>query len=146
MQYREGHLGRIIVASIEHGDDLLVELSNIVAKEKINSAVVLLLGALKEASVVVGPKECTVPPVPVWRETNDGREIIGIATVFKDENGEPSIHMHASLGRGDSVLTGCIRKGTEVYLLVEAILFEIEGSGALRLFDQTKDLKLLGFK
>jgi len=144
MQYRQGSLGRIIVAKIEHGDDLLAELQNLLKVEQIQAGVMLMIGALQDVSMVVGPEICSVPPQPVWRELHDGREILGVATVFTEDN-EPRIHLHASLGRGDEPLTGCIRKEARVYLVVEVILWEILNSGAVRIPDDLTGLKLLGF-
>jgi len=144
MQYRQGSLGRIIVAKIEHGDDLLAELHKLLKVEQIQAGVMLMIGALQDGSLVVGPESCTVPPQPMWREFHDGREILGVATVFT-ENNEPHIHLHASLGRGDEPLTGCIRKETRVYLVVEVILWEILDSEAVRTMDELTGLNLLGF-
>lgn len=145
MKYRQGGLGRIIVAKIEHGDDLLSELKNLLTVEKIHSAIIFMIGALESASLVVGPEKCTVPPVPVWTDFADGREILGMATVFEDDNKQPVIHMHASVGRGEQVLTGCFRKDTRVYLVVEMIIFEILDTGSLRTLDEHTGLSLLGF-
>jgi predicted DNA-binding protein with PD1-like motif len=103
-----------------------------------------MIGALEAGSVVVGPATCSVPPNPVWREFHDGREILGIATVFT-EGSEPVIHLHASLGRGENALTGCIRKDAKVYLVVEVIIMELLGSGGVRTLDDITGLNLLGF-
>ncbi|MEN6349695.1 MAG: PPC domain-containing DNA-binding protein [Syntrophomonas sp.] len=145
MKYEQAALGRIIVAKIEHGDDLLTELNKLLQAEKIQSAFMFMIGALQETSLVVGPEYCTVPPQPMWKNLNDGREILGIASVFSD-SGQPAIHLHASLGRGEEPLTGCIRKEARVYLVVEVIIFEILNSNAVRTVDDITGLNLLGFK
>ncbi|MDD3268906.1 MAG: DNA-binding protein [Syntrophomonadaceae bacterium] len=145
MQYRQGNMGRIIIAKVEHGDDLLLELNRILEAENIQSAIMFMIGAVQSSSLVVGPEKCTVPPDPVWRQLEDGREILGIATVFCDA-GKPVIHLHASLGRGDHPITGCIRKDAQAYLVVEVIIFEILGSEAVRTLDDITGLNLLGFK
>ncbi|MFZ5597611.1 MAG: PPC domain-containing DNA-binding protein [Bacillota bacterium] len=144
MKYRQGNMGRAFVARVEHGDDLLEELKKLAREENIEAGVIYVIGALKEASLVVGPEECTVPPVPVWRNFNDGREILGIGTLFR-EDGEPIIHLHGTLGRGDTVLMGCVRKDSRVYLVAEVIILEINGSGAFKAFEEEFDLKMLNF-
>jgi predicted DNA-binding protein with PD1-like motif len=53
--------------------------------------------------------------------------------------------MHASVGRGDETWTGCIRKDSQVYLVVEVILLELLESGAVRTLDDLTGLNLLGF-
>jgi uncharacterized protein len=144
MQYQKGSIGRVIVAKIEHGDDLLVELRGLLHKEEIKAGIMFMIGALQAGSLVVGPETCSVPPDPVWKDFEDGREIIGIATVFPD-GAEPVIHLHASLGRGEETWTGCIRKDARVYLVVEVIILEIIDSGALRTLDALTGMNLLGF-
>ncbi|MDD2619374.1 MAG: DNA-binding protein [Syntrophomonadaceae bacterium] len=144
MQYRQGSIGRIIVAKVEHGDDLLAEINKLLEIENVQSAVMFMIGALENCSLVVGPEKCSVPPQPVWRKLENGHEILGIATVFS-EAGKPVIHLHASLGRGDEPITGCIRKDSKVYLVVEIVLIEILGSEAVRSIDAITGLNLLGF-
>jgi len=144
MQYRQGSIGRVIVAKVEHGDDLLLEIEKLLYQEKIESAVMYMIGALQGASLVVGPQAATVPPEPVWKKFDDAREIVGIGTVFSGSNG-PQIHLHAAIGRGEESLTGCIRKDSQVYLVVELILLEMLDSKALRTFDEKTGLTLLGF-
>lgn len=131
MKYTVGSIGRVLVVKVEHGDDLLEEIKNLAIKENIISASLFMLGALKKASLVVGPRECTVPPEPVWASFTDGREIMGIGSIFSD-GVEPVIHLHAAFGRGDNVLMGCVREGTETYLVVEVIILELLGDGADR--------------
>jgi len=144
MKYQKGSIGRVIIAKIEHGDDLLVELKGLLQKEAIRSGIMFMIGALEAGSLVVGPQTCSVPPNPVWKKFDDGREVLGIATVFTEDH-EPVIHLHASLGRGDNVLTGCIRKDAKVYLVVEVIIMELLESGAVRTLDDITGLNLLGF-
>ncbi|PKM76403.1 MAG: DNA-binding protein [Firmicutes bacterium HGW-Firmicutes-15] len=144
MQYQKASLGRVIVAKIEHGDDLLEELQNLLRTEQIQAGLMFMIGALQGGSLVVGPEDCTVPPQPVWKEFQDGRELLGMATVFT-EGSEPVIHLHASLGRGEEPLTGCIRKDARVYLVVEVIVLELLDSGAIRTLDALTGLNLLGF-
>jgi uncharacterized protein len=144
MQYRQGSIGRVIVAKIEHGDDLLTEINNLLQAEQLASGIMFMIGALETASLVVGPDTCAVPPQPVWKHIGDGREILGIATFFRQED-QPALHLHAALGRGEEVLTGCIRKAARVYLVVEVVVLELLGTGAARTLDAVTGLDLLGF-
>ncbi|MCX5779548.1 MAG: DNA-binding protein [Firmicutes bacterium] len=145
MQYQQGSIGRVIVAKIEHGDDLLLELNKLLRVEHITSGLIFIIGALQSGAMVVGPETDSVPPEPVWKEFQEGREVLGMATVFSAD-GEPVIHLHAALGRGEDTWTGCVRKGTQVYLVVEVVLLELLGSGAIRTLDALTGLSLLGFK
>ncbi len=125
MKYTSANLKRILIVEFEHGDDLIEQLTALVKKEHILGGAILLIGAMKKATIVVGPEKISVPPVPVWKNFDDGREILGVGTIFWKEN-EPKIHIHAGFGRGDDVLIGCVRKNTEVYLVVECVIFEFD--------------------
>ena len=52
-----------------------------------------------------------------------------------------SLHMHIACGREESTVTGCVRRGVNVWHLLEIILFELVDSSACRMFDE-----LLGFE
>lgn len=145
MKYRQGKTGRIFTARLDHGDDLLDGLKQLAEKEKIEAAVIHVIGALKGASLVVGPEECTRPPVPVWRQFDDCRELLGTGTLFRDGRGEPVIHLHGAAGRGGATLTGCVRGESEVFLVAEVIVLEMTGTGAVKDLDEASGLKMLIF-
>jgi hypothetical protein len=142
MKYTQGKMGRIFVVKIEHGDDLLKELKHLTQLENISAGVFYVIGAIKETSLVTGPKECTCPPVPVWSKFDDCREILGIGTLFR-ENDDSTIHLHGVTGREDKTLMGCIRGETEVYLVAEVIIIELVNTCALREFDEKLGVKVL---
>lgn len=135
MKYSVGEIGRTIVARIEHGDDLLANIKELAQKEQIKSAVIFMLGALKSSKIVVGPKEMVIPPDGMPRYFDDGREILAIGTIFANEEDEPGLHIHGTMGREESVLTGCIRDFSEVYLVVELVIMELKGVQASRCYD-----------
>ncbi len=145
VEYRQGNIGRIFVIKIEHGDDPLHEISKIAANEKVKCAVFTLIGAVGRAKIVVGPQDDVVPPNPVWKSLHQASEVVGIGTLFPDEDGAPSIHLHSSLGRGGDVLTGCIRGETEAFIVLEAVLLEIDGVAGIRSMDSLTGLHLLNF-
>jgi predicted DNA-binding protein with PD1-like motif len=144
MKYSQGKVGRVFVARVEHGDNLLEEIKGLALKENIEAGILYVIGALKNAAMVVGPEEMTLPPAPVWREFQDGREIVGIGTLFRDGQ-EPVLHLHGAFGRGDRTLMGCVRKLSEVYLVAELILLELTGTGAVKELEQESGLKMLRF-
>lgn len=145
MQYQQGKVGRVFVAKIEHGDNLLEELEKLALLEKIEQANFFVLGAVEKASFVVGPKECSVPPNPVWSSFTDGRELLGIGTIFSDGQ-EPVLHLHGVFGKGEQSLMGCIRMDTQAYLLVEVIIYELLGVQAKREIDPKLGVKVLKFE
>ncbi|NOQ45153.1 MAG: DUF296 domain-containing protein [Desulfobulbaceae bacterium] len=126
MEYQSGTVDRVFYVRFDHDDDLLEGLMKLVQKEKIRCGWFQIFGGMRNADVVTGPKEPTVPPEPVWQQVDDTREIIGTGSIFFDGK-EPKIHLHAAMGHHGDTLTGCVRKNTRVYLLIEAVLFEVAG-------------------
>jgi len=131
MDYRTGSIGRVLMIRLDHGDDLLENLKEIVVKETIKSAWFQILGGIRQAGVVTGPKQPIMPPEPVWRDVDEAREVVGSGSIFMDGE-EPRIHLHAAMGHHGDTLTACIRKHTKVYLILEVILFELSGIDAGR--------------
>ncbi|MFZ5643772.1 MAG: PPC domain-containing DNA-binding protein [Bacillota bacterium] len=145
MKYQKGSVGRAFVARVEHGDNLIEELKKLAAEEKIEAGILYVIGALKDASFVVGPEECVLPPVPMWRKFDDGREVVGMGTLFRDRDGDPALHLHGVFGKGDQALMGCVRELSEVYLVAEVIILELTGTGAFKEFEKESGLKMLNF-
>ena len=131
MEYRKGTIGRVFSVRFDQGDLFLEEFILLIKKENIRTGWFHVLGGLSEAGVVTGPKEPIMPPEPVWREVRGAREVLGTGSIFWDED-EPKIHLHAAMGHHGDTLTACVRKGTKVYLVLEVIIFEMEGIDATR--------------
>lgn len=131
MEYRKGTIGNVFSVRFDEGDLFLEELIALIKKEDIRSGWFHVLGGLREADVVTGPKEPTMPPEPVWNKVRGAREILGTGTIFWDAN-EPKIHLHAAMGHHGDTLTACVRKGTKVYLVLEVMIIELEGIEATR--------------
>lgn len=142
MKYRVGRTGRVIVARLEDKDDIIESVVSIAKKEQIESAVMYLVGGIKQGRVVVGPEQETMPPVPVWKEIGESHEVMGVGTIFRQDN-EPRIHFHGAFGKKDMVKVGCLRGASETFLVLEVIILEIEGIDAKREFDPATGLTLL---
>ncbi len=50
MKYQQGTVGRIFVAKVEHGEDMLAEVKTLAVKENIRSAFMLIIGAVNSFS------------------------------------------------------------------------------------------------
>ncbi|MFC1666346.1 PPC domain-containing DNA-binding protein [Candidatus Omnitrophota bacterium] len=144
MQYTKGQIKRVILARFDDGDILIDEIKKLAKKERISAGVMVLIGALKKGHVVTGPKAPKIPPKPHWESFKDAWEIVGLGTIFKGQKG-PEIHIHGALGKGKKTLAGCIRKDSKVFLLIEAVIFEIKGIKAKKELDPETGLKLLKF-
>ena len=142
MHYKAGTIGKVLLARFDHGEPIVPALVDLCNKERVLSGWFFLFGALTAGKMVTGPKEACLPPEPVWTEFPKPHEIVGMGSVA-DMDGAPSIHLHSSLGRGKEVLTGCIRKDGEVFLVVEALVLQIAGVSASRKPDAKSGLELL---
>ena len=145
MQYSEGSLGRVFVLRMDHGEDLIESLQKFLREKKITSCTVLFMGALRDGRAVTGPRLPVVPPTPNYEAYESAWEVFGMATIYQSIEG-PMLHIHSALGRGRQSILGCIRDKAEVYLIVEAVLFEICGLTAERAWDEKMQLYLLSLK
>lgn len=142
MKYQTGSIGKVAVARFDDGDDVLAGISDIVKAEGIRSGVVYLVGGLKGGDIVVGPQSEEMPPKPIWKNIDESHEILAFGTIFYEAE-EPRIHMHGALGKRDSVKVGCLRKNSETFLILEAVIMELEGINATRELDPEVGLPLL---
>src|SRR4030042_4830567 len=134
MNYQIGKSGRIVVARLEDGEDVLANIISIAKKEKIKSAVLYLVGGIKKGRVVVGPEKEELPPKPVWKEIEESHEVLGTGTIFWQDD-EPKIHFHCAFGKKDMVKVGCLREKSETFLVLEAVITELEVLTATRELD-----------
>jgi predicted DNA-binding protein with PD1-like motif len=147
MEYEIGRTGRIVVMRLNDGDPIYASIEGAAQQERIASAAVWLVGGIKNAGVVVGPKDQDAVPLQVMEERfSDAREIVGFGTIFTNSKGEPRLHMHAAIGKGPKVIAGCPRKGADCWLVDEVVMLEIEGLSARRATEAKCGLELLSIK
>lgn len=142
MQYTQGAIGRVFVLKFQDKDLMLDELEKFIRKERIKAATMVFIGALRKGTLVTGPKEPVVPPEPNQVSFKDAWEVMGIGTVFSGAKG-PQIHIHGAMGKKLKALTGCVRGKSEVFLVAEAIVFELKGVKATKSPDPKTGINLL---
>lgn len=142
MQVSQGSFGRVLIARLEHGDPVVPSVIAAAQQHNVRHAVVWLLGAASHGALVVGPRKTEIPPERWPIEFSEGRELLATGTLFPSE-GQPSLHLHAATGRGESTLTGCVQPQTQSFLVVEAVIAEILGIPAERRPDPSGRFKLL---
>jgi predicted DNA-binding protein with PD1-like motif len=98
--------------------------SSFAAENHVTTALCFFLGGVKEKGrVVVGPKDgYALPPEPMVTLLKGVHEACGVGTIFADEEGKPKLHMHASFGRNEKTVTGCVRMGMDVWRIGEIVL------------------------
>ncbi len=145
MQYTEAKMGRVFVLRLHDGDHLPDVLEAFAEQKQVSSALCFLVGGIKDkGQVVVGPKNGDVLPVePVVTLLSGVHEVCGVGTIFLNEAGKPKLHMHASFGRGEKTITGCVRKGIDVWRIGEVVVLELAGATATRVVDKETGFELL---
>jgi predicted DNA-binding protein with PD1-like motif len=134
MRYSQAGLGRVFVLRLEDGDTLPQTVEEFAREHSVRHAMCLLLGGAKGGSrLVVGPENGEErPPRPVTLPLDEVHEMAAVGTIFPDREGNPSLHMHASCGRGDKAVTGCVRPGVDIWKVGELVLLELTGTSARR--------------
>lgn len=132
MKFAEGKTGRVFYIKLEHGEDVRETLVRFCVKEKVASGWFQMFGALGRGELVVGPEGNELPPAPVFTQIDMPHELVGIGSILEGDSG-PSIHMHTAAGRGSDAITGCIRGGSETFLVLEILLVEVTGLDVKRI-------------
>ena len=145
MKYSQATGGRVFVVRLEDGDVLHREIEQFARMESINAASVIAVGGIDKGSrLVVGPKKGRAAPVePMEHVLEEVHEVLGTGTIFPNEKGEPVLHLHLAAGRRKSALAGCVRRGVKVWHVLEVIVTEIVGTGAVRRMDASTGFELL---
>ena len=134
MNYTEAKLGRIFILRLHQGERLHEVIEKFATEKQVSNALCFFLGGAEDKSkVVVGPKDGTaLPPEPMVTLLKGVHEACGVGTIFANEQGKPKLHMHASFGRNDTAVTGCVRMGVDVWQIGEAVILELTCSSAKR--------------
>ena len=145
MQFTEAKLGRLFVLRLHDGDRLPEVLESFATEKNVSTALCFFLGGAKEKSrVVVGPKDgYALPPEPMVTLLSGVHEACGVGTIFADEEGKPKLHMHASFGRKQNTVTGCVRMGVDVWQIGEIIVIELTDIQARRVIDKKTKFEFL---
>jgi len=140
----EGTIGRAFVLRLEDGDVVPDCIERFAAEKNISVGQVVLVGGIGSGKIVVGPENSKeMPPNPVLLPINGAHEVVGVGIIAPDKDGKPTLHIHASLGRADKALTGCLRPGVTTWLVGEVIIYEILGAKAARLPDKASGFDLM---
>jgi predicted DNA-binding protein with PD1-like motif len=145
MKYSEGRLGRVFVIRLEQGEVVHEELERFAAEKGVRSATVLMVGGANSGSkLTVGPEDGDARPVvALGHVLSEVHEMAAVGTLFPDDDGRPSLHVHAAVGREGGATVGCIRRGVVVWLILEVIMIEIIDNKALRRRDPDTGFDLL---
>jgi predicted DNA-binding protein with PD1-like motif len=132
MKFSEARQGRVFVVRLEQGEIVHEVLEAFAKDHGIRAAGLLMVGAIDKGSrLVVGPEDGDVPRVvPLEHALSKPHEVAAVGTIFPDEGGRPTVHMH-------------IRRGVKVWLIAEVIIYEMVGTNAKRVVDPATGFELL---
>ncbi len=144
MKAIEGKLGRVFVLRLEQDDSLPKCIEDFAAEKKITLAQVVFIGGIYQGNLVAGPRKTAEPrPDPIVLPLSEAHESLAAGIIAPAENGRPALHMHAALGRAGQTMAGCFQKGVSVWLVGEAVIYEIlSESTAKRVLNKTANLTL----
>ncbi|MGE5188385.1 MAG: PPC domain-containing DNA-binding protein [Betaproteobacteria bacterium] len=145
MEFTEAQLGRIFVLRLHQNEVLHETIEKFAAEKNVASAFCLFLGGAEDKSkVVVGPKDGNaMPPQPMITLLSGVHEGCGVGTIFTDEAGLPKLHMHASFGRNNNTVSGCVRMGVAVWQIGEVVILELAGGFAKRVKNKETGFEFL---
>ena len=146
MKSIESKLGRVFVLRLDHDDPIPKCIEDFAAEKQINLGQVVFIGGIYEGSLVAGPRKTAEPrPEPIVLPVNEAHDAVAVGIIAPAENGKPALHIHGALGRSGQTMAGCFQKGVSVWLVGEAVIYEILSSGASakRMVDKTARLSLL---
>jgi predicted DNA-binding protein with PD1-like motif len=145
MDFTEAKLGRIFILRLHQDDRLHEVIEKFASQKQVSSALCFFLGGAEDKSkVVVGPKDGkALPPEPMVTLLRGVHEACGVGTIFTDEQGKPKLHMHASFGRNDNAVTGCVRLGVDIWQIGEVVILELANSSAKREKDKDTGFEFL---
>jgi predicted DNA-binding protein with PD1-like motif len=144
MKASEGQVGRVFVIRLEDGDVIPACIENFAEENRISVGQVIMVGGIGGGQVVVGPRRTDeMPPEPMLLPLDGAHEVVGVGLIAHDEKHKPKLHIHAALGRSGKTTTGCLRPGVTTWIVVEAIIFEILGTDAIRVPNEQTRFELL---
>lgn len=145
MKFSEARQGRAFVVRLEPGEIVHEVLEKFAEDQGVKAAGLLMVGAIDRGSrLVVGPEDGDASKiVPLEHVLAKPHEVAAVGTIFPDEEGRPTVHMHLAAGREGRAAAGCIRRGVKVWLIAEVIIHELVGTDAKRVVDPATGFELL---
>ncbi|HBM17043.1 MAG TPA: DUF296 domain-containing protein [Lentisphaeria bacterium] len=145
MKYSEAKQGRVFILRLEDGDIVHETIERFAAEKNIKAASLICLGGADKGSVLITGPECSRSEKieTITNILDDAHEILGVGTIFPDENEHPHLHMHIACGRDRKVTAGCIRRGVKTWYVIEVVITELVDTTARRLLDPVIGFSLL---
>lgn len=147
MKSTQCSLGRVFLLRLEDGDRIPDCIENFASENSLSRGTVFFLGGIGKGKLIVGPRFTGEGKViPMVHPVEGVHEALAVGTLFPDEEGRVSLHMHSALGREGKTSTGCVRAGVEVWMIGEVVIHELIETGAIRKKDPETGFELLAIE
>jgi predicted DNA-binding protein with PD1-like motif len=144
MKACEGRIDRVFVIRLEDGDVVPDHIEQFARKKRVSVGQAILVGGIGGGDVVVGPQRSEDKrPEPMLLPIDGAHEVVGVGVLAPDEDGKPTLHIHAALGRSGQTMTGCLRHGVTAWLVGGVIIYGILGAKVVRIQDKQSGFELL---
>jgi predicted DNA-binding protein with PD1-like motif len=144
MKACEGQIGRVFMMRLDDGDVVPECIEHFAKENGVFVGHAILVGGIGAGDVVVGPRRSEeMPPTPMLLPIDGAHEVLGVGVLAPGEDGKPTLHIHAALGRAGQTMTGCLRYGITTWLVGEVILYEILDADVARIMDERSGFELL---
>lgn len=126
MRASQGRIGRVFVIRLDDGDVVPDCIEKFAAEQRIAAGHVVLIGGIGGGEVVVGPRRSDeMPPEAMLVPVDGAHEVAGVGIIAPGDDGQPTLHIHAAMGRAGKTTTGCLRPGVTTWVVGEVIIYEI---------------------
>jgi len=140
MKSIETNVGRVIVGRIMPDEDLFDAIIEIIKKHNVKSGLINVIGAFKKFTIGYFDLETKEYNFKTFDEPV---ELISCMGNISYKDGEPLIHIHVSIGRGDySIIGGHLSQPSIISVTGEVYIYEIDQK-LIRTNDPQFDLSLL---
>jgi predicted DNA-binding protein with PD1-like motif len=139
-----GSSGRVIVARLFKGDDILESIEDLVVNHQIKGGAVSGIGAVEKATLKFFNVETNKYELHEIDDHMEVTSLIGNVAWRKDASEQsPIVHLHINLGKKDlNVIGGHLEKPTIVSATLEVYIYETDEK-IYRSHDEATDLVLL---
>ncbi len=125
-------VGEVIVARLEHGEDLFESLEKICREQDIRNGVILTGFGSVGRSQLMGASSTAYPELEFYHDRREeGLEILAISGVIADYE----VHAHMVLSNQDRAIGGHIEPGCRILTLCELVIAKLDGIQLKRLPD-----------
>lgn len=135
MRYSSFRSERVIFGRLETGEDLLKSLSEVVAKERIKSGVISLIGALSKFRIGFFIPETGGYEVV---EREGLYELVSCVGNISWMDGKPVVHIHMVVSNEEEVFGGHVLEGCIVGPTVEFSILELDREVYKKYFEDVK--------